>query len=208
MGIRFRCGHCNQKYELPEEFAGKDAECSKCNETMHIPQKSTLKDSRNTDNTTYDIEPKKLTAANLKILTPSTQSSKKNVARIAAKKVKKVKKTAKKYVPDFLNVKAAKPINDLKSKNDETITFWCKNCGQKYRLSRLLSGKVAECSKCEHILPIPRQSEAVPPSAPPQINVHPLDDPLTTMEDIRTRPIFSKFRKKQKIKSFFTSFTK
>ncbi|MHB9138474.1 MAG: hypothetical protein ACYC4Q_03630, partial [Victivallaceae bacterium] len=41
--------------------------------------------------------------------------------------------------------------------------FWCKYCGQKYRLPRNVAGQEGECTKCNKVFKIPEQSELIPP---------------------------------------------
>lgn len=41
--IVFRCKICNQKYRLPQEMAGQNAECAKCKRNIVVPEHSELK---------------------------------------------------------------------------------------------------------------------------------------------------------------------
>jgi RNase P subunit RPR2 len=63
----------------------------------------------------------------------------------------------------------AKPENNSEknlSKPDsvpeDKITFWCTECGQKYRLPKELAGKTGVCYKCHNYMYIPGESQKKP----------------------------------------------
>lgn len=45
---------------------------------------------------------------------------------------------------------------------EDKITFWCSECGQKYRLPKELSGKTGVCYKCHNYMFIPGESQKEP----------------------------------------------
>ncbi|MCP3967247.1 MAG: hypothetical protein GY750_03575 [Lentisphaerae bacterium] len=67
-------------------------------------------------------------------------------------------------VPGKSTISPHKNSNRSQKRNsqDSKIRFWCKKCGQKYRLGREFAGKNANCNKCGSTLPVPYESEDGP----------------------------------------------
>jgi ribosomal protein L37AE/L43A len=156
MSIRFKCKNCGQKYELPAKLADRIAECSKCKSAMPIPKQTELPLTDPTGATVYDLK-------------------RAQIATLPG-------------MPELRRTKAAKPAPPryTKSKTEDNVVFWCKVCGQKYRLRKSLSGKVGECSKCGNDLPIPSKSEIAPLIVTPNPHPVPPATPIETHENIHT----------------------
>ncbi|QSH41276.1 hypothetical protein P0136_08875 [Lentisphaerota bacterium ZTH] len=151
MSVRFRCSNCNQKYELDEDLAGKKVLCMNCMNSITVPEKSTISAHEDSTNNKPD-----------KILFWCKKCGQKYRLNqeYSGKKAECNKCGASLPVP---HQSEYAPPSEFSTSQPDKILFWCKKCGQKYRLGREFAGKKAKCNKCGGSLPVPHLSEAEPP---------------------------------------------
>lgn len=174
MGIRFRCKNCYQKYELANEWAGKISECLRCGNSMQVPD-ADPQESRELESSVPVDEPGEpdniqkiqIVSATAKTGSPDDiifrcklcdqkyRLGKELVGQVAT--CAKCKKNM--VVPSTSDAFARRTV-----KPEDSIVFWCKVCGAKYRLEKKIIGQQVECSRCRSSFPVPEISETAQPS--------------------------------------------
>ena len=142
--ILFWCHYCGQKYRLPKHLAGKSGSCDRCFNDFIIPNK------------TQDKPSVKET-----IVFPCDRCGHKlwKPVEEIGKEISCGKCTAKNIVPKESSTSSlTKPEIEAKAR----ILFWCRHCGQKYRLPLDMAGKGANCDKCHNDFIIPTESQNKP----------------------------------------------
>ena len=142
--ILFWCKYCGQKYRLPKHLAGKAGSCDRCNNDFIIPDKSQDKPSL--------IKT---------IIFPCRHCGQKqwNAIEQTGKETECAKCGEKNIVPEKSQTS---PVSAPAEKEEERIFFWCRHCGQKYRLPRSFAGKRANCDKCHNDFIVPMKSQVKP----------------------------------------------
>ena len=195
MGIRFRCKNCNQKYELEDQWAGQVSECLRCGAAMQVPKESQMPQD-NASNKSRTIK-RAMPVQGLNVL---DKIQKVQIVSVTAKNgaaddiIFRCKICQQKYrLPRELAGQVAEcakcnknmvvPVKSeslakRSEKPDDTIVFWCKACGVKYRLDKELAGQRVECTRCRSTFPVPKESENAPPKD--MFGQKPGNDPAVT----------------------------
>ena len=172
-GIRFRCKNCYQKYELANEWAGKVSECLRCGIAMQVPDEDPQQcDTLESCVPVNDIHPDNIQQIQVVSATAQTGtpddiifrcklcSQKYRLSKDLAGQVAMCAKCKRNmvvpYTSDAFAGEAVKPEN--------SIVFWCKACGAKYRLNKKLIGQQVECTRCKSSFPVPAVSETAHPA--------------------------------------------
>lgn len=173
MGIRFRCKNCCQKYELADEWAGKVSECLRCGIAMQVPEI----ESQKCDTLESFAPPDDITRQDnirqIQIVSATTRtgtaddiifrcklcSQKYRLPKALAGQVATCAKCKKNMiVPSGSEAFAGETL-----KPENSVVFWCKTCGAKYRLNKKLTGQQVECTRCKSSFSVPDVSETAPP---------------------------------------------
>lgn len=142
--ILFWCPECGQKYRLPKGSAGETGICFKCKAYLFIPSKSQEK----------PVQTKMIVFA-----CAHCGSKQRKARKLAGTEIKCIECGEKNIVPE------KSKISSLAKDGDEPkdrILFWCRYCGQKYRLPKHLSGKSANCDRCHNAFIIPDKTQTKP----------------------------------------------
>ncbi len=174
MGIRFRCKNCYQKYELANEWAGKVSECLRCGIAMQVPQEEESQKSNDLKSTVPaneldypdNIQKIQIVSATAKTGAPDDIIFRCKLCRqkyrlskdLAGNVATCAKCKRNMVVPSTSDVLSGRLV-----KPEDTIVFWCKDCGAKYRLNNKLIGQQVECTRCKSYFPVPEVSEIAPP---------------------------------------------
>lgn len=158
---------------MTDEWAGKVSECLRCGIAMQVPDKElqkydTLESSApvneiaNPDN----IRQIQVVSATARTGSPDDIifrcklcSQKYRLPQALAGQVATCAKCKKNMiVPSGSETFAGETL-----KPENSVVFWCKTCGAKYRLNRKLIGQQVECTRCKSSFSVPDVSETAPP---------------------------------------------
>jgi len=138
--VLFWCDECGQKYRIPKTYSGKTGICFRCQAYLFIPSKS---------------QEKPLPTKMIVFACAHCGSKQRKSRKLIGTEAKCEECGAKNIVPRKSRTSSLSKEGQVP---EQRILFWCKYCGQKYRLPKHLAGKSGNCDRCSNDFIIPDKS--------------------------------------------------